>query len=64
MQNGRNIKIDHKIKKTAKIVFHENKNPMALRRFSFDATSGQPAKVVPSGQIHLQKKGDAKPSLK
>ena len=39
----------------AKIVFQENKNPMALRKVSFIMTKGQPAKIVPSGQSHLQK---------
>ena len=48
----------------AKIVFQENKNPMALRKLSLKITKGQPAKIVPSGQSHLQKKGDANPSLK
>jgi hypothetical protein len=48
----------------AKAVFHENKNPMALRKLSLKITKGQPAKIVPSGQIHLQKNGEANPSLK
>lgn len=63
LQKGLNIKTDQRIKARAKAVFHEKRNPRPVRKVSLERTNGHPAKIVPSGQNHLQKNGEEYPSL-
>lgn len=64
LQNGLNTNTDAMSKSTAIIDFHENKNPIALRREGLRMVSGQPAETVPAGQTHEQKRGAPIPSRK